>query len=202
MNWNFGFIILAGYFLGAIPFAVLVAKCRGVNVLACGSCNPGATNVHRTAGKLAGRIVFLCDALKGLLAAQMAIYLAHDGRHLAAMSGLMGAFLGHNFSVFIKFRGGKGIAVLMGGMAAIMANVLFIGLLTWAVVFLITKYASLASICFSAVLPLCSYLFGYDDSTNMIVLSLGTFAVIRHVPNIRRLLAGTEYRFTSSKTHR
>jgi glycerol-3-phosphate acyltransferase PlsY len=196
MGWSFWVIFLMGYLLGAIPFAVIIAQCHGVNVLACGSCNPGATNVRRTAGKRAGRIVFFCDVLKGFLAVHGAIYLAPGDPQLAMVAGLMGAFLGHNFSVFIKFRGGKGIAVLVGGMAAAMANVLLIGLLTWIVVFSLTRYVSLASICFCAILPLCSYLFGYDSRTNAAVLFLSTFAVIRHIPNIRRLLAGTEYRFT------
>jgi glycerol-3-phosphate acyltransferase PlsY len=185
-----------GYLLGAIPFAVLISKCHGVNVLSRGSCNPGATNVYRTAGKRAGRIVFFCDALKGFLAACGAIYLTHGNPQLAMMVGLTGAFLGHNFSAFIKFRGGKGIAVLMGGMAAAMANVLSLGLLTWIVVFSITRYVSLASICCCAMFPLCSYLFGYDRHTNLTVLFLSVFAIVRHGPNIRRLLAGTEYRFT------
>jgi glycerol-3-phosphate acyltransferase PlsY len=196
MNWDFVRIILAGYLIGAIPFAVLISKYYGVNVLDRGSCNPGATNVCRTVGKWAGRIVFICDVSKGFLAVRGAIYLAHGNPRLAMMAGLVGAFLGHNFSIFIKFRGGKGIAVLVGGMGAAMANVLSIGLLTWIIVFSITRYVSLASICFSAILPLCSYLFGYDQHTSVAVLFLSTFAIIRHIPNIRRLLAGTEYRFT------
>ncbi|MDR0727671.1 MAG: glycerol-3-phosphate 1-O-acyltransferase PlsY [Puniceicoccales bacterium] len=196
MSWNAVSIALLGYLLGAIPFAVIVARHYGVNVLTHGSCNPGATNVRRTAGKRAGRIVFFCDTLKGFLATYGASYLARENPQLAMMAGLTGAFFGHNFSVFIKFRGGKGIAVLVGGMAAAMANVLLIGLLTWIIVFFLTRYVSLASICFCAILPLCSYVFGYDNHTNATVLFLSTFAIARHVPNIRRLLTGTEYRFT------
>ncbi|MDR2677397.1 MAG: glycerol-3-phosphate 1-O-acyltransferase PlsY [Puniceicoccales bacterium] len=194
--WNFSLDILLGYFLGAIPSAVIISRCYGADILASGSCNPGATNVRRVVGRRAGRIVFLCDVLKGFLAVRGAIYLAPENPQLAVIAGLIGAFLGHNFSAFIKFRGGKGIAVLIGGMGAAMANVLSVGLLTWSVVFWVTRYVSLASVCFCAILPLCSYLFGYDQYTNMAVLLLSTFAIVRHIPNIRRLLAGTEYRFT------
>ncbi|MDR1457015.1 MAG: glycerol-3-phosphate 1-O-acyltransferase PlsY [Puniceicoccales bacterium] len=196
MDWNLALIALVGYFFGAIPFAVIIAKWHKINILICGSGNPGATNVYRTAGKLPGRIVFLCDVLKGFVAVRVAGYLANGNLQLAMMIGLIGAFFGHNFSLFIKCRGGKGISVLMGGMAAAMTNVLLIGLLTWGVVFLLTGYVSLASICYSAILPLCSYLFGYDKHSNLIVLFLSAFAIARHIPNIRRLLTGTEYRFT------
>jgi glycerol-3-phosphate acyltransferase PlsY len=194
--------LLLAYVLGSIPFGFLVAKARGTNILAVGSGNMGATNVRRTVGRWAGISVFFLDAAKGFLALHITRVFpksALDPSVLAA-AALTGAFLGHNFSIFLKFRGGKGVSVTIGGLLSLMPNVLFIGLLTWVVVFAATRFVSLASVCFSLTLPLCSYLFAYPFVLNFLILAISAFIIGRHLSNIRRLIAGTEYRFERRET--
>lgn len=193
----YSFALMIGYLLGSIPVGYLVGKAYGVNVLTRGSHSIGATNVKRTVGKMAGNFVFLLDALKGFLATYWFHFFLPSGSALQnlAILGLFGAILGHSFSIFLKFRGGKGIAVTIGGLIALMPNVLFIGIITWLTVFYGTKFVSLSSLCFGAILPLCSYLFGYSLAVNIFTIFLSGFIIVRHLPNIRRLLQGTEYRF-------
>lgn len=197
-TWKlYALVTFVGYFLGAIPFGYLIGKARGINLLEEGSGSTGATNVRRLLGKKASYIVFALDALKGYLAAAWAHLLANNSfqfQHLAII-GILAAILGHSYSIFLRFRGGKGIAVTIGGFAALMPNVLFVGLITWAVFFYATRFVSLASLCFGAILPLCSYLFGYSFYVNIFTCLIAVFIFIRHIPNIRRLLMGTEYRF-------
>jgi glycerol-3-phosphate acyltransferase PlsY len=187
--------MVIGYLLGALPFGVIVARLHGVSLLRVGSGSTGATNVSRSVGGWSGKIVFLLDAGKGCLAAILSGSIG-DGpfRHMA-MVGVLAALLGHSFSCFLKFRGGKGVAVTVGGLAVTMPNVLCMGGLTWVVVFLCTRFVSLASLCLALVLPLCSYLFGYDHWMNWASVLLCFFIILRHTANIRRLFSGKEYAF-------
>ncbi|MDR2668194.1 MAG: glycerol-3-phosphate acyltransferase, partial [Puniceicoccales bacterium] len=155
----FSFIAAAvGYLLGSIPFGYVIAKLRGVDILTAGSGNIGATNVRRSVGFGAGALVFILDSAKGSLATFWPILcIGNDsGRQIAAV-GLMGALFGHMFSAFLHFRGGKGVAVAIGGFAVLEPNVLPLALTTWLVVFAFGRFVSLASIFFALMLPLCSY---------------------------------------------
>ncbi|MFT5836998.1 MAG: glycerol-3-phosphate acyltransferase PlsY [Candidatus Azotimanducaceae bacterium] len=187
-------VTLVGYLIGAISFAVLVARSQGVDIFREGSGNPGATNVKRVLGKQWGHTVFILDALKGLIAAGWPLIVYGDDR--LGVIGLIAAILGHSFSVFLKFRGGKGVATTIGGLLALMWGVLLIGLLVWVIIFYTTKVVALASILFAVSLPIAAFfLHGSEDPRFFLGLVLGILIVVRHRSNITRLFAGKENHF-------
>ncbi|MDR2030294.1 MAG: glycerol-3-phosphate 1-O-acyltransferase PlsY [Puniceicoccales bacterium] len=188
------FAFLAGYALGSIPFGVFLARCRGVAILSCGSGNPGATNVCRCVGRGMAWLVFALDAAKGAVSIGCPSYLAPGWPMLPAVA-FTGAVLGHCFSPLLSFRGGRGVAVAVGGLAIWMPNVLLIAAITWLVLFFTTRFVSLASLGLALTLPLCSYLFGKTFWENCFITGLAIFLLLRHLPNIHRLLSGTEHRF-------
>ena len=185
---------IIGYFLGAISFAVIMARSKGVDILKEGSGNPGATNVKRILGKKWGYTIFALDALKGFTAAGLPLMVYGDDR--LALIGLVAAILGHSFSVFLKFRGGKGVATTIGGLLALMCPVVLIGLVVWLIIFYTKKIVALASIFFAVSLPISAY-FIYDTEEPRFYLSaaLALFIVIRHRSNIIRMFSGNENKF-------
>lgn len=188
-------VTLVGYFLGAISFAVIVARSQGVDIFKQGSGNPGATNVKRALGKKWGNTVFALDALKGFLAAGWPL-VAYGADNRLAVIGLISAILGHNFSVFLKFRGGKGVATAMGGLLALMWQVLVIGLVVWLILFFTTKIVALASILFAVSLPIAAYfIHGTEDPRFYLGLILAVLIVVRHRSNIARMFSGKENKF-------
>ena len=194
-------VAFAGYLLGAIPFAVIIARMCGVDIFKAGSGNPGATNVKRSCGKLAGNTCFILDATKGFVATAFPLFASAFGINFEnpqalAYVGLVSAIVGHSFSVFIKFRGGKGVAVTIGGLFAIMWEAILIGLLLWVVVFYATRYVSLASIVMALALPVASaFLYPFPDAHTYISLASAIVIIVRHRSNISRLIKGTENRF-------
>jgi glycerol-3-phosphate acyltransferase PlsY len=194
---NLAIVSIAGYLLGAISFAVMVAKSQGVDIFKQGSGNPGATNVKRTLGAKWGNLVFVLDALKGVVAAgwPRLVFEGELGLQLGII-GLIAAIVGHSFSVFLKFRGGKGVATTMGGLLAIMPLVLLIGVLVWAVIYYSAKVVALASILFAVSLPVSAYLLtGSSDPRFTLGLVLGVLIVVRHRSNIARMFQGKENSF-------
>ena len=195
---------MVGYLLGSIPFGVLVSKRMGVDIYSVGSGNPGATNVLRSIGKPAGYTVFLLDFLKGVLATVWFKFglVAFSGDPNLALWGLPAAVLGHTYPLFAKFKGGKGVATAMGGLLGVMPGCLLIGLVSWGVIFVTTRYVAVASIGFGLSLPLCSII-GYwnaDDKSghfSKVILSLiiMLWIIWRHRSNLQRLKDGTENRF-------
>ena len=195
---------MVGYLLGSIPFGVLVAKRMGVDIYSVGSGNPGATNVLRSIGKPAGYTVFLLDFLKGVLATVWFKFglVAFSGDPNLALWGLPAAVLGHTYPLFAKFKGGKGVATAMGGLLGVMPGCLLIGVVSWGVIFVTTRYVAVASIGFGLSLPLCSII-GYwnaDDKSghfSKVILSLiiMVWIIWRHRSNLQRLKDGTENRF-------
>ncbi len=194
-------VAAVGYLLGAIPFAVVVARCCGVDILKAGSGNPGATNVKRTCGKAAGNICFLLDAAKGFAAASFPVWasrlgVAFDSPDSLCYVGLVAAIVGHSFSIFIGFKGGKGVAVTIGGLLWIMWAAILIALAIWVAVFYSSRYVSLASISMAASLPVSSvFLYGYNTIHFYIALGIAVLIIVRHHSNISRLIKGTENRF-------
>ncbi|MBC2608123.1 glycerol-3-phosphate 1-O-acyltransferase PlsY [Pelagicoccus albus] len=184
----------AGYLIGSLPFGYLVAKANGVDIFSVGSKNPGATNVKRCVGKKAGNIVFLLDAIKGFVATGWPILLAGESFHYGLI-GLVFAVLGHSFSLFTRFRGGKGVATMLGGVVALMYIAALVGVLVWLAVFYSSRYVSLASICLAISLPITNLVVGSPATLTWVSLALGLLVVVRHKENIVRLLKGEENKF-------
>ena len=187
-------ITIIGYLLGAISFAVIIARSKGVDIFKEGSGNPGATNVKRILGRKWGNAVFALDALKGFAAAGLPLLVYHDDR--LAVIGLIAAILGHSFSVFLKFRGGKGVATTIGGLLALMCPTLLIGLVVWLIIFYTKKVVALASIFFAVSLPMSAYfIYGTEDPRFYLGVVLALFIVVRHRSNIIRMFSGKENKF-------
>jgi len=192
------FSLAGGYLLGSLSFAVWIARSRGVDILKEGSGNPGATNVKRVLGRKAGNVVFVLDFLKGTAAAGIGLWLAS---HAGGIAGAVGAVLGHSCSVFIGFRGGKGVAVTMGSLLALMPLVLLCGLVVWGIVFRLSRFVSLASILFAVSLPLASgVLYGWkgvgSPALTVFAAVIAVLIVVRHRSNLVRLWKGQEHKFS------
>ena len=187
-------VTIIGYLLGAISFAVIIARSQGVDIFKEGSGNPGATNVKRILGKKWGHAVFTLDALKGFTATVLPLMVYGDDR--LAIIGLIAAILGHSFSVFLKFRGGKGVATTIGGLLVLMCPVLLVGLVVWLIIFYTKKVVGLASIFFAVSLPLSAYfIYGTEDPRFYLGVVLALFIVGRHRSNIIRMFSGKENKF-------
>ncbi|MFW5883326.1 MAG: glycerol-3-phosphate 1-O-acyltransferase PlsY, partial [Verrucomicrobiota bacterium] len=154
--------LVIGYLLGSISFAVLIGRAHGIDIFKHGSGNPGATNVKRVLGSKAGNLCFILDALKGFLAAIWPLLLLTEGQSpaLVAIFGGAGAILGHSLSIFLGFRGGKGVATTIGTLLAILPVAIGLGLILWLIVFSLTRYVSLASILMGLALPLLALALG------------------------------------------
>ncbi len=192
-----------GYLIGSISFAVLLARLKGVDIFSIGSGNPGATNVMRALGKPYGYACFLLDAFKGIAAVLIAAVIARQtgtGPALAGICGLAGAILGHSFSLFLKFKGGKGVATTVGGLFALMPPVMLIGAVVWLIFFFSFRYVSLASIMLGISLPVAAGFVHKDPRSVIFCTLLAVIIVVRHRDNIKRLLAGTENRVGKNKT--
>lgn len=188
-------VVLFGYFLGAVSFAVLVAKRQGVDIFNVGSGNPGATNVKRVLGAKWGNLVFVLDAAKGVLAAALPLLLWPELHY--AVLGLIAAITGHSYSIFIAFRGGKGVATTMGGLLVIMPAVLLIGLILWLIAFYSTRVVALASLLFALSLPITAViLYGVGHVCFGLSSGLSLLILLRHRSNILRLIKGEENSFT------
>jgi glycerol-3-phosphate acyltransferase PlsY len=196
-------MILASYLLGAIPFGLLIGRMRGVDVRAVGSRNIGATNVLRTVGKPWGIATFALDALKGFVPV---FVFPHYGSfwggefhsmELAKLAGGAAAIIGHNFPVYLRFRGGKGVATSAGALLGIAPIAVAVGLVVWVAFFFALRYVSLASIAAAVAAPVAGWVW-YRDSGWILPAALtllGALIILRHRENIRRLLDGTENRF-------
>ncbi len=190
--------LLFGYLLGSIPFGLILTKLAGVgDIRAVGSGNIGATNVLRTGSKKLAIATLLCDLLKGTIAVFLA---GHFGPDQAVMAGL-GAFLGHCFPVWLKFKGGKGVATFIGVLLGFSWHATLIFGSIWLVVAFITRYSSLAALIASLVIPFALYFYGpfiiENASHAQLAQLFGLLALIlwvRHRENITRLLSGTESR--------
>jgi glycerol-3-phosphate acyltransferase PlsY len=202
---------VAAYLFGSIPTGYLVAKARGVDIRSVGSGNIGATNVLRHLGTLAGICVLLADALKGWLAVQIVAPWI-DGQPPATQTGFSDsthetariiaavfAILGHNYTCWLRFKGGKGIATSAGVLTALVPLPTIIILGVWVIVFALTRYVSLASICASFTLPFGAWLTGQSTTIVLVTAAMAALAIYKHKANIQRLLDGTESRIGKKK---
>lgn len=200
---------VGGYLLGSPPTGYLVGRVRGVDVRTLGSGNIGATNVMRLLGTKAGLFVLAVDALKGFLAVagpgrglSVGVSGGAAGGDLMAVTAGVAAILGHNYTCWLGFKGGKGIATSAGVLLALMPAALGICCGLWAVVFGLSRYVSLASICAAAALPAAAWLTGTGPLLTGVGLALGALAIFKHRANLRRLLDGTEHRWSRASTTR
>lgn len=201
MPEGFAYILCfaAGYLVGSISFAVLIAKRHGVDIFKLGSGNPGATNILRNLGKKSGYACFLLDAFKGIAAALigrgMATLSPGTDAELLSVVCLAAAIVGHSFSIFLGFRGGKGVATTVGGLLVILPWVMLIGIGVWLITFYGTRYVSLASILLGISLPI-SAIFLSSTTGLVLCIVLALVLIVRHRANVQRLLRGTENRAT------
>jgi acyl phosphate:glycerol-3-phosphate acyltransferase len=194
--------LLCGYLLGSVPFGLLAGRLYGVDVREHGSKNIGATNVWRVCGRKYGLPVFFLDAAKGAASVWIAHFIAMRwGGDVAwcMVVGAMACVLGHSFPVWLKFKGGKGVATSLGAIIGLMWQVSLIVFGLWAVLFGITRYVSLASIVAAAAFPVVAFLFGARGPMLGFAIVAAALVIIRHKSNIQRLLAGTEKRFGGKK---
>jgi len=191
---------LTGYFLGSIPFGFLIAKAKGIDIREHGSKNIGATNVLRVLGKPYGYATFALDVLKGVVSVLLATHYLAPGHEFAGILAAITCILGHNFPIWLGFKGGKGIATSGGVLLGLMPLAVVIVTAIWVLSFLTTRYVSLASILTAAALPITAFAllhFGYLTNWNLFYFSLvvAALAIWRHRSNIQRLLNGTESKF-------
>ena len=198
--------LIFAYLAGSLPTGFLVARAMRVDITQVGSGNIGATNVFRVLGKGPGALVLIVDLLKGALAVLVAPMLAAamtptDSLALPALAAL-GAVLGHNYTCWLGFKGGKGVATSAGAMAALIPPAFGVTVITWLLVFFLSRYVSMASIAAAVILPVAT-IFTVSGPTRWPLVAftsaLAALAVWRHRANIERLKAGTEHRINKSK---
>ena len=205
-----GYILTAfgAYLLGSIPTGFMLARARGVDIRNVGSGNIGATNVFRILGTVAGVGVLLADALKGWLAVVVLapevgwwLYPGADplGREWFRVVAGISVILGHNYTCWLRFKGGKGIATSAGTLLALVPWSLLIALPVWLALFALTRYVSLASIAAAIVIPFATWLTGQSTLLIVLTAAMAMLAIYKHKPNIQRLLSGTEHKIGTRK---
>lgn len=185
--------MVISYLVGSIPTGLLLGKAYGIDVRKEGSGNIGATNLYRTLGRKVGVMTLIGDCLKGLVPV-LAIKFSTLPPEYAAWVGLS-AFSGHVFSMFLRFRGGKGVATALGVFLALAPMAVAIAIAVFAALMFAWRYVSLGSICAAAVMPVAVALLGGSRTLVVVTLLIAVVVIVRHHENIRRLLAGTENRF-------
>ena len=204
---------LGAFLIGGIPFGFIIGKLNGKDIRKEGSCNIGATNVTRVIGKWWGKLCFLLDFLKGALPVTTAVLLSRNESLgvLPAVTAFM-VVAGHIWPVYLKFKGGKGVATAAGAFLPLSWAALVTALIVWVLVFLTTRYVSLASISAAVIFAVAAIVFyilfpnivlipGYVIGKACLVpiVLLSVLTIVKHKSNIVRLLNGTENRFEKGK---
>ncbi len=185
-------VIAFSYLLGSVPFGIVFTRAKGVDLRKVGSGNIGATNVLRAAGKGPAVLTLLGDILKGATAVALARALGLGASYegLAALA----AVAGHDFSVFLKFRGGKGVATSLGAVLIYAPQAGILTVVLWLVTVALTRYSSLGAIVSFALLPVIMILTGQAKLKAAVALALAALLLLKHSGNIKRLVEGTERR--------
>ena len=194
---NILYAVILAYAIGSIPTSFLIGKARGIDVRQEGSGNVGATNVLRAVGKLPALITLVVDVAKGVIAVTLlaSIFYA-KGVPIAfnvfrALLGLS-AIVGHNWSIFLKFKGGKGVATSCGVLMILLPKATAIAILVFLITVWLTRYVSLGSILLSAAVPIAAALLGREIELVVLAVTLCILISYRHKANIKRLLRGAE----------
>ena len=202
--------LLGSYLLGSIPFGYLAGRLAGIDIRQAGSGNVGATNVVRVLGKRYGYPVFALDVLKGFGAVKISMLIA-PGRppewnapEIFGILAAMSSVLGHLYPLWLKFKGGKGVATSAGALFALTPIATLIGVAIWIIMFWLTRYVSLASVTAAVALPTVILVVSWNDHNQLkpLVCSSACVAAVvvwRHRSNLSRLMRGTEPRFTRKR---
>lgn len=189
LHFLLGFVL--GHVCGSVPSGLwLVQAFHGIDIRNYGSKNIGTTNVFRTVGPKTAVLVLIADAFKGILAVGIMSYLFHNP--LLDVITALGALLGHNYSLFLGFKGGKGVATALGLLIFMMPKVALSSFGIWLVCVLLTRYVSLGSIMAAIFTPPLAWYLGYPSAYVIFSMVAAFFVVLRHKENIHRLLTGTE----------
>lgn len=186
-------LVATAYLIGSIPTGLILGRVYGIDVRREGSGNIGATNLYRTVGRRVGIITLVGDCLKGLVPVLVVKYCMLPSEY-AVWVGLA-AFCGHVFSVFLKFKGGKGVATALGVFLALAPLALAIAVALFALLMFLWRYVSLGSIGAAAVMPVAVALTGGSRILTAGTLIIALVVILRHSENIRRLISGTESKF-------
>lgn len=203
-------IAIVSYLLGSIPAGYLVGRMAGIDIRKAGSGNIGATNVTRVLGKRYGYLVFAVDFVKGLAAVILSILIAKHTQpswsspDLFGITAAVSSVIGHSFPVWLRFKGGKGVATSAGALFGLMPLAALVGALIWFVTFKLTRYVSVASITAAVALPIIIFVMTSLNQTHRKGLfyssiCLAAVVVLRHRSNLSRLAHGTEPRFEPLK---
>lgn len=189
LHFLLGFVL--GHVCGSVPSGLwLVQAFHGIDIRNYGSKNIGTTNVFRTVGPKTAVLVLIADAFKGILAVGIMSYFFHNP--LLDVVTALGTLLGHNYSLFLGFKGGKGVATALGLLIFMMPKVAVASLGIWLVCVLLTRYVSLGSIMAAIFTPPLAWYLGYPSAYVIFSVVAAFFVVLRHKENIHRLLTGTE----------
>ncbi|WP_035556478.1 glycerol-3-phosphate 1-O-acyltransferase PlsY [Hippea sp. KM1] len=187
---EYAIALLGSFLLGSIPFGWIIAKLKGIDVKKKGSGNIGATNVYRVVGKKEGALTLLLDLLKGTLAVTVFSLVYKNNAYIPYLSAL-GVVLGHDFSVFLKFKGGKGVATTYGATLIIYPLASVSGMAIWIAILLLSKYSSLAAIVSFGISTLVA-ISSNDYLVRILFIVLYGLMLIRHRENIARLFSRQE----------
>ncbi len=195
-------LVAASYFIGAIPFGLLLSRSSGVDIRTRGSGNIGATNVARTLGKKIGILTLLLDVAKGFLPMFVTALVIGEGPGRNLIIALSGAatVIGHMYPVYLRFKGGKGVATGLGVFLYLAPLSVLFSLLLFIVAVALSGFVSLGSLLASAAIPLWFYLLGAAGWKILLSSFIGIMIWLKHIPNIKRLLAGTEKSWKRGKS--
>ena len=184
--------LILSYLIGAIPFAYIISKVfKNIDIRKHGSGNPGATNVYRTVSKPLGILTFICDTLKGFVPVFF-VTLINPSSYLIVLLVSLVTILGHIYTVFLNFKGGKGVATGCGIFLAINPIATLICLAVFAIILALSKYVALASIFAAITLPISLFLLDATKEILVFSIFIAGIVIFRHMSNIKRILNGTE----------
>jgi glycerol-3-phosphate acyltransferase PlsY len=204
---TFAVVVIGSYLLGSIPFGYLAGRIAGIDIRKCGSGNVGATNVIRTLGKGYGYPVFVADFLKGFAAVKVSLLITTrvqpewNSPEIFGILAAISSVIGHSFPIWLRFKGGKGVATSAGALFGLAPVAALVGAAIWTLTFWLTGYVSVASIAAAAALPFIILITTWLSRTagkSLFYSSVCLAAVViwRHRSNLSRLMRGTEPRFT------
>ncbi len=185
-------VAIIAYLFGSIPTGYLIAKqLFGIDIRNFGSKNIGATNMFRTLGAKPALIVLLVDVIKGAIPVLIAQWLLPNDVLASLLAGAV-AVIGHNYTCWLNFKGGRGVATSLGVVITLVPLGALLVFLIWAVIVYITRYVSLGSIIGAVCAPVTAWYFGYDSKVQIFIAVMALLVIVGHKDNIKRLLSGTE----------